>query len=301
MRSIVPFVLWAWCGTTGAQPVLEYSSMPVAPYVLDWYVVTDLGTATMPTDGAAQTWNFTSVTLQFVGTATLMAASGTPYASQYPDANWAFEYHPDGTSTYFYNYSLVDATGVQTYANEIPVNPEVYIDPKRIVAFPFTYGDSFSDLYQVQGDVPHTVTRSYTGYGTANTPLGTMSGLVKVSSSEGGAELYSSDPFYPAVLINTDNSVFVFAPHSTGVLEAMELRTLAIMPSITADGLRVELPAEDGPINWHMMKVTGGMVRSGTTRNVTVLNLDVSDLSPGLYSLVVEGRTQRSMGRFIRE
>lgn len=299
IRSII-IPVCCWSLATLAQPVLQFENMPASPTLLDWYMVTDFGTAVPPSDGEAQVWDFTSVTLELMGTATMRDAVGTPYAAVYPDANWVLQYYHNASGAIFYTYSRVLTTGVEAVANEVPVSTTEYTDYKRIMQFPFAYGNTFTDAYQEVGGAMQSVTRSYTGYGTAQTPVGDLAGLAKISSSEGGIELYNSTPFYPAILINSDGSVFVFTPSNSGVREDAVSARLTVYPSATSDELNVSVPQGAQNAEWSITDPSGRLVLSGTLPMQGTVSLHVGTLAPGPYHLSMQGRNQRWTAAFQR-
>jgi hypothetical protein len=114
-------------------------------------------------------------------------------------------------------------------------------------------------------------------------------------------ELYSSDPFFPVVLINPDGGMFLFAPHTTGIAPPAAAEPLTIAPGSTQGPLHVMLPTDHNASSWRILDATGRLVGTGPVQSSTTLQLDAGNLGPGLYRLVVFGQQRQWMGSFVRE
>ncbi|MBK7113773.1 MAG: hypothetical protein IPH60_15185 [Flavobacteriales bacterium] len=168
----------------------------------------------LPSDGANQTWDLSTITVQPVGTLDFIAASATPFAANYPTANWVWAQSLTGEGT-DYVYLSITSSGIEVVANDVPSATNNYTDPKHILQFPMSLGQSLTDSY-TDMDGPSSVTWSYTGHGTAITPLGTFADLAKVVSTEDDLLLWNTTPLYPLVIDN-GSTVLVFAPSNVGI------------------------------------------------------------------------------------
>lgn len=112
-------------------------------------------------------------------------------------------------------YLNISASGIEVVADDVPSETNNYTDPKRVLQFPMSLGQSFTDAY-VDMDGPSSVTWSYTGHGTAITPMGTYPDLAKVVSTEDDILLWNTTPLYPLVIDN-GSTVLVFAPSGVGI------------------------------------------------------------------------------------
>ncbi|MDQ3100690.1 MAG: hypothetical protein M3R08_04840, partial [Bacteroidota bacterium] len=165
------------------QPVLEQSDLPTNTLSLPMLMVVDAGTSDPTPNGAAVTWDFSSAQLDVIGTVIIGPADQTPYAVDYPTANWA------STNDFFglgqnFTYYRSNATGFELIANGVPDNVNAYSDPKQLLQFPFSYQNMFSDTYQHVGEEVQNVTWTYAGYGTVITEIGTFQNVVKTVSSQ---------------------------------------------------------------------------------------------------------------------
>ena len=129
-----------------AQVSIDYSDLSATGVALDMYIVTDPGTSSPPSDGINQTWDFSSVTLQPLGTLNFTAAANTPFAGNYPTANWAWAQTITGVGT-DHMYLNIGTSGIEVLATDVPSSTNNYTDPKRIMQFPMTYGQNFTDSY----------------------------------------------------------------------------------------------------------------------------------------------------------
>ncbi len=96
MRPIATLSILVLSTALAAQPTLQFADIPTSAITLDWYLLTDPGSITEPSNGIGQTWDFTSATWDLAGTVTFAPAAGTPYASTYPAANYVFIFTPTG-------------------------------------------------------------------------------------------------------------------------------------------------------------------------------------------------------------
>src|SRR6185436_6491431 len=97
--------------------------------------------------GANQTWDFSSLTsingsTEFDG----VMASATPFAADFPNAQFASSSY-DYSGNIIYNYFTNDDTLYTTWGYESEQQNLIYTNPRDILHYPFTYGNSFTDSY----------------------------------------------------------------------------------------------------------------------------------------------------------
>ncbi len=282
------------CREAGAQVSIDFSDLSATGVLLDMYILTAPGTATEPTDGINQTWDLSSVTLQPLGTLDFTAASNTPFAASYPTANWAWAQTVTGLGT-DHMYLNITATSLEVVATGVPSDVNNYTDAKRVLQFPMTFGQSFTDAY-VDVDGPASVTWSYTGHGTALSPLGTFTDLAKVVSTEDDLVLWNTAPLHPMV-IDDGTDVLVFVPANVGMADRYA-PSVQVYPSPCTDRLYVNAAAT---ANWRITDLQGRVVKAGRFPSTSLQQLDVTDLSAGSYVLVLdEAGTQRTV-RFSKQ
>jgi len=137
--------------------------------------------------GANQTWNFGSITINTAGTNFNYTVATVPASitTQFPSAN-AILKTPNGSGGVYETSS----TMLQLYGRYTPTNPNynlVYQNPLDLLHYPFTYGSSFIDSYSgasgptgAQEFSKATSTITADGYGTLTLPGGTFSNVLRV-------------------------------------------------------------------------------------------------------------------------
>lgn len=276
--------------TAEAQPTLVSALVDQSGVQLDLYLVTSPGSATEPSDGANQTWDLSSISLQPIGSLDFTQAGGTPYAMTYPSANWAWAQTITGVGT-DYTYVTIDINVLELVATGVPADVNNYIDPKRLLSFPMDFGQSQTDSYE-DSDGPGTATWTYSGHGTAITPLGIFGGLAKVGSSEGDIILWNTSPLHPA-MIDDGSTILVFAPGDVGLSERGAL-FVQTYPNPCGQDLFVEAYAAD----WRITDLAGRTMLGGRFHGPALQRVDVSTLVPGAYILVLDQDGQRRTVRF---
>lgn len=288
------FTLLSLLGTAplSAQITLSADLIHPAGLRLDMYALTDIGTATLPANGAAQVWDLSSITLSPAGTLDFVAASATPYAASYPAANWAWAQEIIGTGTNIV-YLDISATGIEIVANNVPGATNAYSDPARIVQFPMAYGSSFVDSY-LGTSSNGTPTWTYGGYGTLISPLGTFNDVAKTSSTEGEMLLWNTSPLYPLAILN-DGTVLFYSldPDASVGGEASGTQPL-VYPNPVGNTLWVEVGSGTP---WRILDLQGRVLDQGRTGAATA-TLDVQRLAAGGYLLELIGTQGTRTARF---
>lgn len=295
MKPTVTFFAILLTAMLQAQVTLQQSMIASGGIHLDMYMVTAPGSATEPSDGANQTWDLSTITVQPVGTLDFIAASTTPYAANYPTANWVWAQTMTGEAT-DYVYLSITSSGIEVVASDVPSATNNYSDPKRILQFPMSLGQSFTDAY-VDMDGPSSVTWSYTGHGTAITPMGTYPDLAKVVSTEDDILLWNTTPLYPLVIDN-GSTVLVFAPSGVGIQGIGARAAVQVYPNPCTDHLVVE-----GAFNtaWRITDLQGRTLRAGTFNGMELQHLQTSDLATGSYILLMSTEGKDRTIRFNKQ
>jgi hypothetical protein len=281
-----------------AQPVLQSANFPEGTTTLNWYTLSDIGTSAEPSDGVAQTWDFTSATWQLAGTVTWTAAAGTPYASQFPAATHAF-ITTNLAMESLYVYLLVDASGMQVVADDVPWSTEIYTDYKRVMQTPFAYGNSYSDTNDGTGG-PAAETWTYTGAGTLLTTLGAFPNTVKtVRTDDGRIALWASEVVLPRLAGNGDGvNLYIDAETAIGAVGSAVSPLLAYpSPATTA----LSVTGTMGTAQWTVRDAQGRATSTGTWKGSSARAVDVAALVPGAYVLEVADEAGSRALRFIKQ
>lgn len=278
MRTSTLLLALAFGASVAAQPVIDFASIDLIGSSFNVYAVTSPGTSDPEPDGANVTWDFSSATLQLMGTQAFMAAAGTPYAASYPTANMASAQTVAGTTSYAY-YDL-QSTKLDVLADGVgSMDPNVYSEPKTVLQFPYAFNDWFIDYYNKNG-TDYSVSRAYMGYGTVILPSGTFTNVVKQASTSGVIDFYTTSPTALLVHIESDGSAVVALPGTVGIQEHGQASALRSFPNPVQDRLTL---ANDAPLgDWWIMDATGRVAQAGRTASLST-TIDLSSLASGSY------------------
>lgn len=296
MHSIATLSL-ALCTTVAlAQPTLQYTEFPAVAN-LNWYVLVDPGVSTEPTDGTGQTWDFSSAVWTLAGTASIAPAAGTPYAAQFPAANFVFISTPTGQAS-VYAYLLVTAGGIEVICGDAPLNTEVYTNYKTILATPLAYGVSFSDTNDgTQG--PDAETWTYSGAGTLLSSFGDFTNTVKtVRTDDGRIALWNSAPLFPRITGNSQ-SVNLYTDATSSISDERAIVALNVFPTTVTNHLMIK--AIDAGSTWTISDVQGRVILSGAFAMQGDQSLTLSEIAAGPYFLNVTDKTGTRTARFEKQ
>lgn len=130
--------------------------------------------------------------------------------------------------------------------------------------------------------------------------------LLKVVSGNEIPEPFTIEGARVKVVFRTDDSVvfkgweFSFQGKPLALDEISE-STLRIYPVPAGNVLHVDLPVSFCPGSYTIRSSTGCLIRQQKIESDNQLNINISELSPGMYCLSVTGKTQTRILRFIRE
>jgi hypothetical protein len=292
---IIATLSLALCTTAAlAQPTLQIADFPAA-INLDWYLLTDPGSITEPSNGTDQTWDFTSATWALAGTVGLAPAAGTPYAAQYPAANYVFIATPTGQAS-VYSYLLVGPDGFEVICGDAPLNTEVYTNYKTVLQTPLAYGNAFTDNNDgTQG--PGSETWTYTGAGTLLTDLGDFTNTVKtVRTADGRVGLWNSAPLFPRITVNGP-SVNLYTDASTSIGERGS-SNIALIVHPTSATSEITIEAVDAGARWTILDALGRVMRSGSFSTQGVQRLNIAEFATGPYVVNVTDASGTHSARF---
>lgn len=276
-----------------AQVTITASMLPSGTFTDQLYRVASQGESAPPTPGADQTWDFSTATLQSIGTFTHEAASGTPHTATYPEADIAWRLHIGFLGT---NYTyLKSGTALDMVATDVPGNTNAFTDHMRLLRFPLNIGESFTDTWAgTEGS--GTIAWTYAGHGTAITPVGTFSDVVLMVRDDGEIAMWRTSPLVP-LLFERNGNLLAVGPTSVGVQEHAGER-LAVYPVPCADRLLVQ-HTDAAP--WRIVDMQGRTMAEGRFAAVGSHVVDTDALAPGAYLLVQQGDGMRRVARFVKE
>ncbi len=273
-----------------AQTVISYDQVATSTVVFNMYDITQ--GAFWPTDGLNQVWDYSTAPLQPLGTEAITVASGTPYATDYPAANWSWVRNYQSGSDTQYDYLIVSPDGIEIEAAQIPVASLIYsVDPKKIMHFPFAFSQSFADTETGNG-ITSSYIWTYTAHGTAITPYGTFDNIAKLSNNAGSYILWHTSPVHP-LLINFGLNATLFVPASVSVQE-QPMPAVRVFPNPCRDQLTI---SGSEALAWTLLDMQGRVLRNGRLFSSGPRTIDLSGMAAGPYALVLSGngtpRTER--------
>lgn len=274
-----------------AQPVVQFAQVDLIGRSYAVHGITSGGSSDPTVNGADVTWDFNSATLAMnAGSTAFFAPANTPYSASYPTSDVAQVFtSPEGT---VYNYMSLGSAALEVLADGVGGDaPTIYTNPKTVLAFPLSYGETFTDTYEVDG-ITHDVSRTYAGYGTVILSVGTFTNVVKIASSTGVTDFYLTNPMQPLLhLENGFNIVMQAGP--VGMAENEAPVALQAFPSPATDVVTVRGVGTGG--TWQVLDVQG---RVHATGNVLAndLQIPVAHLAAGTYMVQVRnGDTLRQV------
>jgi len=275
-----------------AQPDILYSNFPTSAVSLTAYAITDPGSTSEPTPGANQTWDFSTAQFALSGTTELRPAATTPYAANYPAANWTFINAGTGNPS-DHQYLLVSSTGIEAVASHVPSAPNIYSDFQRILAFPLSLGESYTDAF-TSPDHNGTDTWTYAGHGTLITSLGTFNDQLMMIGSDDDLVIWNPSPLFPRVIVN-DNGATVLVEGIVGIPDVAAPAALRALPNPATNTLQLA-GLEGATFTWSILDAQGRMLLKGDNAAASTAAIDVSALATGSYLLVaLDGKARRTV------
>jgi hypothetical protein len=165
-------------------------------YTAPLIIVSAATATTVPisTSGAGVTWNCANLQ-QETGTPivnfTVSSPTGTPYANDYPNANWYFT-DPGLSSIVGHHYYSLTADSLVLWGEHTPGNSyEIYSNPEMELRLPFAYNTTVVNSYNktnyysngsVSSYQTGTNTITYDSYGTLVLPNGTFNNVARIQN-----------------------------------------------------------------------------------------------------------------------
>lgn len=182
-----------------AQPVINSGGL-VPGSTFNLYSLSNVNTANLTSSGANVYWDLSAATATLIGTATTEDMSANPFASQYPNANFAFKFTPTGGPSIYSLFSLTSSV-LEEVANNVGSPSETsFIDYRTALVFPFTFNLTDNDAYQKNGQGVKSITNTYDAYGTLVVGTTTFSNVIRIMSVDDGntsINVWSTSPIVP--------------------------------------------------------------------------------------------------------
>jgi hypothetical protein len=284
-----------------AQPILNFVDVGTVPG--DAYIYHDCPWRTPGTAGAAQSWDFSSLTTDSLIQITFVDPATTPDAASFPLATIA----ADNDSGYA--YSAFNSTGGQFLGVSLTgFATIVYSDPMQMAVYPATYMTNWTDTFAATfsvGGFPiartGTITAEVDAYGTLTMPYGTLSDVLRVSHVEDSYD----DNGFGTTTIHRVYTYFLVAGTHYPVVDIYSITvTPAFGPATIIEGTHWLVAGPEGVRNTSIPSGTF-LVYPNPVRDQLNVSLtgSASSVFTTLELLDASGRIvlQRTLGRTLRD
>lgn len=273
---------------TFAQPVI-LNGDNIATTSYSYPVKVNLGYSGSVATGANQTWDFSSETGMSAGAITIYDPASTPLGSNFLNSNFGF------LVVNMYSYLQITPTEMLEHAETITSIGDTYdysLDSKKILQFPFSYGNSFTDSYSTPSML-HDVEVTYSGYGTLILPGGlTFENVVLVSEMSNLTNeyrWYTTNPLMSIVIYREQDNVLVWIEADPNLaIKENQSATFKVYPNPVADLLTIKTEniSELNPIE--VFTIDGKLIKSvePSFQNGS-MNVSTNELENGAYVLVI--------------
>lgn len=284
MRTTLTLSVLALAGMCHVQAqTLQASMLPTTTVNMDWYTGTGIGNEGAA-NGAGVTWDFSAVALDPTGIPlTFGPASQTPYAAQYPTAQYAqgITYGP----FHSYDYLKISGNKLELFVEGVPDDVNVFINPQTVLEFPLNLGNSFTDIIDY-GEGPFQFTTTYAGNGTLLTSMGTYTNVVKLVTSDETTIFWNTNPLYQIAVALDDGYFDLYRGGSgVGIAENATGTPALLWPNPTTGMVHIE--GLSGLVEWNLIDVMGRNVLSGKGFIGDGKSIDVDAAPAGSYQLLL--------------
>lgn len=288
-------VSFLFTGALLAQPVISDGSKMPAPGFSAAVSAAMGGSIGNP--GADQVWDFSAISFTPVGMMTVIDPATSPYASSYPDADYAYSF----ANTYTYVNTTAEKSEVAAYSITAPGSgADMSPNPRSVLSYPFTFGSSVTDTWQKVGSNPNEVTITYDGYGTLITPTTTYQNVVRVKESYGDGDDYQwyiTDPLISIMVYDHNTNAFYHtAAAPKAQVAASRSLAASVYPNPADRYLKIDLTGIELPhgATITIMDVAGRKLQTRVLTNAQT-TLSIEHLNAGSYLYEI-----RSAGNVIK-
>ncbi len=280
-----------------AQPILVSDSLHTGS-AFNLYSLSNVNTANLVASGANVTWDISSATATLAGTAEFLDMDETPYALEYPAANFAMKFSITGMPD---SYSLFNHTStvLEEVANNVGTSgPVSFLNYRTSLVFPFTFNLINTDSYQKENQNVKTIINNYDGYGDFITNTSTNNNVVRININDEGNQsigFWSSSPLAPVFQASSGGFIlWKLTSTTTGIKEKYVNRLFDLYPNPATSELHIVNKELISRLDIYSID---GKFQFSTTSAV----IDISGLTPGVYVVKATSKTGSISQRFIRE
>lgn len=324
-------------GALISQPTITYNGN--APQIGDEFYQSYSVDQLLPgPQGANKTWDFSIINVYETGEVHAVDVSSTPFSDVFTNANIAFNYDETGT----YNYSDIQqnvAFNLGTGFDEAQQMIIYYDDPAKLLEYPFSYNDNFTDTYtgeyQLEGLLTKqsgTLTKTADAWGTITTPAGTFENVLRLKTIRDHIdsifmqdifisrtiitykdyEWYTSSSHAPIFAITITNSALIndtVSYYSTGTTNVLEFESqnidFSIVPNPAHNIINIQYTSgKKGKVDISIFDLTGKKVMY---KELFFNNLDnkeaflhIEQLNAGLYFVKINNGTNSLTKKLIK-
>lgn len=325
-------------GILNAQPVLNQNRyIPSVGTSVSYYVIDS--TFSPGGAGANQTWNFTGMKKYpgLTNTIHFVSPNQTAYGLQFSSSAYADTSDTQNTTYYSYNASELFCDGYifDGGATLGDVVVKFSSNKEKIMNFPFTYSDMFTDNFSgnisnsfgLTGTVSGTATVTADAYGTLQLPMGvTLNNVLRVKIVEsatvitmlGTFNLNSTAYFYidtantTAVPVlkfydvdfNGNQQKWVHSLYDAPVISGTQEYQMASLPFIYPNPARDRVYVScfgNQPVRIEVMDVSGKIVKEIQCTAGAVLPVDITEVPSGLYLVRIFSEDEGKLYKMIKE
>lgn len=285
-RTLTPF-FFLLAATVSAQPIIQNGDNLPAP---GFSVGRSEGNSNLEEGpaGAAQTWDFSTVILNNNAQPYIVLEPGTsPFAAEWPNADYVATYSDAGNDRYFYYNVLADRLeAVADNVSNTGDNNIYNANPRTKLKFPFSFGESVSDDFTDPFNTS-TVVLTYDAYGTLITPTNTFNEVVRirwqVGANDPRFDWWTLDPLLP-VFQYTNGYIVQWANPATGINDPARSASVRLQPNPFTD--RTSITIDDATLandaRLTLTNAVGEVVYTAVLTSATT-RLERGALADGLY------------------
>ncbi|NUY79789.1 T9SS type A sorting domain-containing protein [Flavobacterium sp. MAH-1] len=253
--------------------------------------------------GANQTWDFSSLNLTLIGTDTSIPVAGSPYAAQFPTANYVYKFEGMGLPPrYYYHNVTSEKYEILSLGYAGNVGWDYTPNPRKWLQFPYTYQSVFTDTYQsTQDESATTATLTYDGYGTLILPTGTFTNVIRqkvVKNGQTNYNWFNVQPFYPLMQTVLEENSLGIVKNTTLGLGDQHKNAFAVWPNPTKGTLNISCDANlEQAATLSIYDALGKKVveKQIAFDSNSAFQLDLENHNPGLYFLNVSDASGKNL------
>ena len=287
MKTLYTSIFFVFSIGFYAQPIINNTDINFNT-VINRYTADPVGFS-IGSSGANQVWDYSSIALTQINSASNEVVTSAPFAALFPAANLYVKSTSNGVSYYYFVLSTSLKTEMLGIASATQLIVNFSPNPQTLIEFPFTYNKLINDTYATTND-PNANTPfslKYDAYGTLITPFGTFMNVYRVKKTDG---LY---PEYSWYLPNSNYLILAVSFDSNGVTTVKFNNHLSlnvnknetkinILPNPSSRFFEIQNTSKNThQLNFKIIDLTGKMVMFGVSKYNTEINIE--GLKTGVY------------------